>query len=213
VFYSAGVGQLSFYSAEACAPAVADLAGLLCGPGQVVGFGRGSAARISVALVDRWRAELLLAACSGRGVVAELTRTPDGRPLLGTAFRADLAELAGGWLAAAGKCVPAGLAPAGGLLRVWAICAGRAGPAGAPGYLLGLDPHAAATHEPLRAALARAGVPTTLLGEIAGGPALRVTGARRLGRLLELVGDRPGAVPAADWPVFPTRRVTTFGRS
>jgi hypothetical protein len=41
------VEQIPFFSAEASGPELADLAGLLCGPGQILGFGR-TAARLSV---------------------------------------------------------------------------------------------------------------------------------------------------------------------
>jgi hypothetical protein len=44
------VGQLSFWSADARPRALGDLEGLLCGPGRVELFGRGSAARITVVL-------------------------------------------------------------------------------------------------------------------------------------------------------------------
>ncbi len=66
------MGQLSFFSAEARPPCVADLAGLLCGPGRAVGFARGRAARISVRLDERWRGMALVAALAERGVQARL---------------------------------------------------------------------------------------------------------------------------------------------
>ncbi|WP_433267526.1 hypothetical protein ACQPZF_01725 [Actinosynnema sp. CS-041913] len=66
------MGQLSFFSAEARPPCVADLAGLLCGPGRAVGFARGRAARISVHLDERWRGLALVAALAERGVQARL---------------------------------------------------------------------------------------------------------------------------------------------
>ena len=86
--------QLSFFSAEARHPRVADLAGMLCGPGQAVGFGRGTAARLSVVVADDWRARSLVRACEERGVGAELDRSEADHPLVRTAFRADLTELA-----------------------------------------------------------------------------------------------------------------------
>lgn len=71
------VGQLSFYSAEARQPCLGDLAGLLCGPGRALGFARGRAARVTVALESRDRAEAVVAALAERGVQAriELVRT------------------------------------------------------------------------------------------------------------------------------------------
>lgn len=190
--------QLSFYSAEARQPRVADLAGLLCGPGQAVGFGRGTAARVSVVVAELWRARSLVAACAERGVNAELCRSDEGRPAVRTAFRSDLTFLATEWLRGAMKSVPAGFAPDGAALRIWALTAGRLEPGG---YMLGLDPHAPDTHEPLTSALARAGLPAKLIGPRAGGPALRVTGRRRIERLAELVGPMPDGAIERTWPL------------
>lgn len=173
-------------------PAVADLAGMLCGPGQAVGFGRGTAARLSVVVDTEWRARCLAAACSERGVQAELARSDEGRPLVRTAFRADLTGLSAQWLRGAVKAVPAGFAPDGWALRIWALTSG-AGEQN--GYLLGLDPHAPDTHEPLAESLSRCGIPVKRVGVRAGGPALKITGRRRLARLAELVGPLPdGAI-------------------
>lgn len=190
--------QLSFFSAEARHPSVADLAGMLCGPGQAVGFGRGTAARLSVVVADEGRACSLVRACAERGVVAELASSEEGHPLVRTAFRSDLTGLARDWLRGAVKSVPRDFAPDGGVLRIWALTAGRPVPGG---YLLGLDPHAPDTHEPLVAALARAGLPTRCLGVRAGGPALRVTGRRRVERLAELVGPTPDGAIERTWPL------------
>ncbi|GAA1343492.1 hypothetical protein [Saccharothrix algeriensis] len=268
------MGQLSFFSAEARSPCVADLAGLLCGPGRAVGFARGRAARISVPLDERWRGLALVAALAERGVHARLDAVerpagpadPDGaadpadeqdgrdgqdergeppdpapeepditdqtdevvedeaepggvvfgRPRPGragddpgaralpparrglevaTAFRTDLTGLAGQWLAGGAKVVPPGFTPHGGVLRLWALASGRWAESA---YVLGLDPAAPATHEPLQKALAASGLPATLLGS--GGPALRVVGRRRLERLAELVGRAPRGVVERTWP-------------
>lgn len=189
--------QLSFYSAEARAARVADLAGLLCGPGQAVGFGRGTAARLSVVVDDAWRAKALVRACAERGVVAEFGSSDAGHPSVRTAFRADLTELAGAWLRGAVKSVPSGFVPDGSALRIWALAAGR--PDG-NGYLLGLDPHVPETHGPLVTSLGRAGLSAKLLGPRGGGPALRITGRRRLERLVELVGPTPDGAIGRVWP-------------
>lgn len=190
--------QLSFFSAEARQPRVADLAGLLCGPGQAVGFGRGTAARLSVVVADIWRAKSLVTACAERGVEAELARSEEGHPLVRTAFRADLTELARLWLHGAVKSVPSGFAPDGPALRIWVLVAGRPD---AGGYFLGLDPHAPETHPPLGEALERAGLPAKLVGPRGGGPALRVTGRRRIERLAELVGPTPEGATGWAWPL------------
>ena len=115
-----------------------------------------------------------------------------------TAFRTDLIAMADAWTAEADKAVPAGLALDGAALRLWTLATGRWID---NGYLLGLDPRAPQTHEPLVKALALIGLPAGLLDARAGGPGVRLTGRRRLGRLVELVGRAP--TPAAEecWPV------------
>lgn len=194
------MGQLSFFSAEARHPRVADLAGLLCGQGQAVGFGRGTAARLSVVVTDARRAGPLVAACAERGVEAELGRSDEGRPLVRTAFRSDLTELARHWLHGAVKSVPSGFAPDGAALRIWALTSGYPD---AGGYLLGLDPHAPETHGPLASALSRTGLPAKLVGPRSGGPALRLVGRRRMERLAELVGPSPVGSIGGIWPPHP----------
>jgi hypothetical protein len=189
--------QLSFFSTDARPPAVADLAGVLCGPGQTVRFGRGGSARLSVVVADQWRAAALAAECALRGVLAELAASDSGLPLVRTAFRADLVELASAWTRGAVKAVPASVELDGPILRLWAQTTGRRD---GRGYLLGLDPRAPDTHEPLVAALATAGLSPVLHGERAGSPAVRITGRRRLCRLAELVGAPPPAAPPDAWP-------------
>ncbi|AOS61140.1 hypothetical protein [Actinoalloteichus hymeniacidonis] len=204
LFYPVGVAQaqLSFFSSEARPPRVDDLGGLLCAQGQAVGFGHGTAARISVITEDAWRVRELRNLCLARGVDVELARSDEGYPLLRTAFRTDLAALAARWLRGAMKSVPAGLELHGPALRIWAAAAGRMD---GSGFLLGLDPRAPDTHGPIAEALARSGLPAAALGARAGGPALRVTGRRRIARLAELVGAAPTGVGDADevlrcWP-------------
>ncbi|HYS38583.1 MAG TPA: hypothetical protein VEO01_23440 [Pseudonocardiaceae bacterium] len=198
------MGQLSFYSAEATVPRVADLAGTLCGPGQAIGFGAGAAARLSVVLGQRWRAVALAAACAERGIDAGVTGADDGRHLVRTAFRADLVELARTWSRPGpGKSVPDRFVFNGVTLRLWALVAGRWSESG---YLLGLDPDGQQTYRPLVTALVRAGVSPALLTDADGSPVLRVSGGRRLARLVELVGAAPPGVSGHDWPaVLPTR--------
>jgi hypothetical protein len=207
------VGQLSFYSADATQPRVADLAGVLCGPGQAIGFGAGTAVRLAVPVTQRWRAVALVAAFAERGVDAVIVGS-EGDWLVRTAFRADLVPLANAWSAVA---APATLAGAdrnrldGATLRLWALAAGRSS---ATGYLLGLDPLSPWTHRPLVTALVRAGVSPALLDSTDsgadGGPALRVSGTRRLARLVELVGVPPYGVSGHDWPaVVPVHRGRT----
>ncbi|SDN33583.1 hypothetical protein [Allokutzneria albata] len=192
------MGQLSFYSAEAAPPALGDLAGLLCAPGRVTGFGRGTAARVSIELADRWRAGALATVCAELGVLTRLGWSERGLPELGSPFRADLTGLAAAWSHGGTKRVPVSFTLDGRVLRVWALAAGRwEGSA----YLLGLDPTAPETRGPLLGVLTAAGLTATVIAASDGEPALRITGRRRLARLAELVGPVPsGAVPG-EWPV------------
>jgi hypothetical protein len=198
------VAQLSFFSAEANPPALGDLAGLLCGQGQVVSFG-GTAARLSVVVDAPWRAEAIAAACAERGVDTELTTSEEGNPLVRTAFRADLIGFVVDWTRGAVKAVPPGLTLDGATLRLWAMAAGAWSDGG---YLLTLDPRAPDTHEPLGGALARCGLAATMLGVRGGGPGLRISGQRRLNRLAELVGAPPKQAPQGEWPVVSRVRAT-----
>lgn len=190
--------QLSFFSSEASRPRIRDLAGLLCGPGQAVGFGRGTAARLSVVVEEDWRARALVVACAERGVDAEISTSEEGHPLVRTAFRADLTALSGQWLRGAVKSVPTDFVPDGAALRIWSLASGSLDP---NGYLLGLDPHAPQTHDALTSALARSGLPARRTRPRGAGPALRVTGRRRLERLAELVGPMPDGAIERTWPL------------
>ncbi|NUT99770.1 MAG: hypothetical protein HOY78_47945 [Saccharothrix sp.] len=216
------MGQLSFFSAEARQPCVADLAGLLCGPGRAVGFARGRAARIAVPLDERWRGSALVTALAERGVQGRVALVPPPEPEpvdaeevvdvteetepvelepppdvweVATPFRTDLTGLAAQWGEGGVKHVPPDFTLHGGVLRMWALASGRWAESG---YVLGLDPRAPDTHEPLQKALASSGLPATLLKS--GGPALRVVGRRRLERLAELVGRAPRGVGERTWP-------------
>ncbi len=191
--------QLSFYSAEASSPRVADLAGLLCGPGRVRVFA-GSSARITVPVRDQWRANALVTAFGVRGItvtrsVCEYT----GDLELRTAFRKDLLPLALAW--GQRKRVPDGFTPDGSTLRLWALAAGRWVEGG---YCLALDSVAPHTRDRLVEALARCGLPAS--GHAGG---LRVRGRRRLARLAELVGRPPGAGGDAQWPTVTGMRVVS----
>jgi hypothetical protein len=191
------VRQLSLFSAQARTVGPADLAGLLCAQGQIHRFGRGTAARVSAVVTDQWRAVEIVRACTERSLPAERGRTEEDHRWVRTAFVAGLVPLASAWTQGAVKAVPSGWQLDGAALRMWVLAAGA--PDGR-GYLLGLDPHAPGTHAPLAAALAAAGLAATPLGPRAGGPALRVTGRRRISRLAELVGERPQTTPTGLWP-------------
>ncbi|MEU6696227.1 hypothetical protein [Pseudonocardia sp. NPDC046786] len=188
--------QLSLFSAEARPAGLADLAGLLCGPGRIERFGAGDTARFDVPLPFDGRAGALAALSAARGV----TLAP-GASGLRSAFRRDLAPLARLWCPDGRKQVPAGFQLDGAALRLWVLAAGVADLRG--GHLLLLDAQAPWTHGPLIAAATRAGLPPARLaaGEHgAPGPALRLHGARRMARLVELVGPAPNVLGASDWP-------------
>jgi hypothetical protein len=191
------VSQLSLFSADARPAAVADLAGLLCGPGQIVRFGVGEQARLSIVLPDATRAPAVRAACAAVGIPAQAVVTESGATAVRTAFRCDLVELAQSWNRGAVKSVPAEWQLDGPTLRLWALSAGE--PDGRGGYLLALDPQAPQTHLALIAAATRAGISPARVG---GGIALRISGTRRVARLVELVGPPPAWMPDGAWPRY-----------
>jgi hypothetical protein len=188
--------QLSLFGVEAVDPSPADLAGLLAGPGQVVRMG--GTARVSVVVDDAWRVHVLVAEFAVRGLGAAWSPTEVAGHLgVRTAYATSLAPLGAEWLRGAAKRPPAGFHLNGPRLRLWWAAAGTPEPLGA---VLRLGPSDESSWEPVGAALAAIGLPATLLGPRAGGPAYRITGRRRLARLTELVGDRPAAAPASAWP-------------
>jgi hypothetical protein len=196
------VDQISFFSAEASGPELADLAGVLCGQGQIVSFGR-TAARLAVEVGEAWRAQTLVAEFARRGVQADVLSSSAGCPLVRTAFRVDLIGLANAWGTGERKAVPAGFRLTGGALRIWALAGGRPGD---NNYLLDVDVAAPGTHVPLADAVGRLGLPAQVVGARAGGPAIRVTGRRRLATLEELLGAPPPTA-APGWPrIAPAKR-------
>ncbi|MEP7054746.1 MAG: hypothetical protein ABI912_05815 [Actinomycetota bacterium] len=187
-------GQLSFFSAAARAARPDDVEGLLCGAGQIVR--QGPLARVSV-VVHSDRAEPLAAALREAGLAADCADAPGGRTSVRTAFDEALAGIADAWSGGGGKRAPADLALDGPRLRFWALAAGG-NDAGGYRFALGLQDEA--VWAPVGAALAAAGLAAVFVGPRADGPAYRITGVRRLGRLRELLGDRPDGVPVDGWP-------------
>ena len=190
------MSQLSFFSAESVPPAVADLTGVLAAAGQVVTVGTG--ARLSVVVDAVWRAAALAEMMEASGLQAEVTSTEEDTPLVRTAVDVRLLGIAADWTRGAVKTVPPDWLPGPRELRAWTLAAGSPE---VDRYLLGLDPHAPDTHSPLASALMRIGIAPTLIGTRGAHPALRISGRRRLSRLVETVGQPPeGADAEAAWP-------------
>ena len=194
------MSQLSFFSAESVPPAVADLTGMLAASGQVVLMGTGAeqAARLSVVVDAAWRAEALAEMVADAGLQPEITRTDENAPLVRTAVDPRLASIAAQWTRGAVKTVPPQWLPGPRELRAWTLASGTPE---ADRYLLGLDPHAPDTHSALASAMMRVGIAPTLIGTRGARPALRISGRRRLSRLVENVGEPPGHTEAfLSWP-------------
>lgn len=190
------MSQLSFFSAESVPPAVADLTGVLAAAGQVVTVGGG--ARLSVVVEELWRARALAEMMTEAGLEPEITRTEEDNPLVRTAVDVRLVAIASDWTRGAVKTVPPQWLPGPRELRAWTLAAGVPE---ADRYLLGLDPHAPDTHSPLASALMRVGIAPTLIGTRGSRPALRISGRRRLSRLVENVGEPPDDTEALSaWP-------------
>lgn len=208
------MSQLSFFSADSVPPAVSDLTGLLAAQGQVVVFAAmpsrpeavpafpdvagPQGARLSVVVDRLWRAAGLAEMIGECGLDPETLRTDEGSPLVRTGVETALLDVAALWTRGAVKTVPPQWVPGSRELRAWALAAGcRDGEQ----YLLGLDPHAPDTHSPLASALMRAGIAPTLIGTRGTHPALRISGRRRLSRLVENIGEPPDDPEAmASWP-------------
>jgi hypothetical protein len=190
------VSQLSFFSADSVPPAVTDLTGVLAATGQVVLVAGG--VRLSVVVDRPWRAAAIAEMMDDAGLDPEISRTDEDTPLVRTAADARLAMIAADWTRGAVKTVPPNWLPGPRELRAWALAAGTPE---ADRYLLGLDPHAPDTHSPLASALMRVGIAPTLIGTRGAHPALRISGRRRLSRLVENVGEPPDDEEAlSQWP-------------
>lgn len=194
------VSQLSFFSAQSVPPAIADLTGVLAAGGQIVTVGAAEmpGARLSVVVDQLWRASALAEMIKEAGLVPEITHTDEETPLVRTAVDSLLCGIGVEWTRGAVKTVPPRWVPGPRELRAWTLTAGR--PEG-DRYLLGLDPHAPETHAPLASALMRVGIAPTLIGTRGARPALRISGRRRLSRLVENVGEPPDLEGAlSQWP-------------
>jgi hypothetical protein len=205
------VSQLSLFSADLTPPQLVDLGGLLAAHGQITAGAEG--VRLSILLADPWRAAALLRECRVRDIPALIPPAPAASSsmtddpaaearsvvLLQTDRTSALAGLAAQWARGAVKSVPADIVLSPGFLRCWTLAAGH--PADV-GFVLGLDPHAPDTHEPLAAACAAAGLAGSLLGARGGGPAVRIVGYRRCSRLSEMIGTPPPEAPRDAFPAL-----------
>ena len=188
--------QLSLFGVEAGPPVPEDLEGLLAGPGQVVRMG--GTARVSVVVEELWRAQVLSQELRDRGLPVTCVSTVEQHIGVRTAYSALLAPLGAAWLrGAAVKVPPPGFALEGRRLRLWVAAAGYGEPLG---FTLRLGPSDEPAWAPVGAALAAVGLSAALLSPRAGGPAYRISGRRRIARLVELVGDPPAPVPPGAWP-------------
>ena len=173
---------------------------MLAAPGQVVLVGSGSqaGARLSVVVDQLWRAAALAEMIVEAGLQPEIARTDENTPLVRTAVDPRLVAIAADWTRGAVKTVPPQWLPGPRELRAWTLASGTPE---ADRYLLGLDPHAPDSHSPLASEMMRVGIAPTLIGTRGSRPALRISGRRRLSRLVENVGEPPGNVDAfAQWP-------------
>jgi hypothetical protein len=188
------VTQFSLFGAEAASPELADLDGVLLAGGHWVRSSDG--ARLSVVVTDRWRADALAAAFADRGVGGpDAIVDATGGFGVRTAFTPDLNPHAARWTRGANEGLPLGFVLGSGGLRLWAIAAGRRDDVG---YLLATAESDDPIHRAAGAQLARLGVAAVSLAQ-RGGPGWRVTSARRLRRLVELLGAPPPG-GEADWP-------------
>jgi hypothetical protein len=193
------VTQFSLFGAEAASPVLADLDGVLLAGGH---WARSpSGARLSVVVADRWRADALAAAFEERGVGGPDAIVPAASGYgVRTAFRPELVEYAARWTRGANQGLPAGFRLGPGGLRLWAIAAGRRDEVG---YLLATAAADDPIHLAAGAQLSRLGVAAVSLAQ-RGGPGWRVTSAKRLRRLVELLGAAP-AGGQSDWPTLAIR--------
>jgi hypothetical protein len=155
-----------------------------------------SGARLSVVVDERWRAEALAAEFDGHGLgCPDAVVGAHAGVAVRSGFAAELRARAAAWARGADEGPPAQFTLSPGGLRLWAITAGR--PDGT-GYVLATAAADSATHRAAGAQLSRLGLAAVSLTQrrAAG---WRVTSARRIRRLAELLGDPPPG-GAHRWP-------------
>jgi hypothetical protein len=195
------VTQFSLFGAAVTPPALDDLDGVLLAGGWWVRSDAG--ARLSVIVAERWRADALVEEFHIRGVgcvASEPSVVPAENGLaVRTGFSPDLWHFAELWTRGANQGPPPSFALSAGGLRLWCVAAGRHDDVG---YLLATAEPDGSTHSAAGAQLARFGVAAVSVAHPRGthsGPGWRVSSAKRMRRLTELVGPAP-AHCAGDWP-------------
>lgn len=187
--------QFSLFGAAASEPTLADLDGVVLAGGLWVR--QDDTARLSVVVAERWRADALAVEFALRDVGTHDAVVPaEGGHGARTAFSVNLAAAATRWSLGARQAAPPGFILSSGGLRLWAIVSGRRDPVG---YLLGTARPDDAVHLACGAQLSRLGLgAVSILAR--GGPGWRVTSAKRIRRLAELLGDPPAGADG-DWPL------------
>jgi len=180
--------QFSLFGAAVAEPTFADLDGVLLAGGWWVHVD--GVARLSVVVADRWRADALLEEFAIRGVDAE----PDDGIVdaeagfgVRTGFHRALNPRAAAWSRGANASPPADFTLTAGGLRLWAVAAGRRDDVG---YLLSTALPDDVVHVAGGAQLSRLGLAAVSLAG-RGGPGWRITSAKRIRRLSELLGVAP----------------------
>lgn len=189
--------QFSLFGAAMAEPSLDDLDGVLLAGGHWVRAG--GAARLSVVVVDRWRADALASEFAARGLgdAGAVVAAAAGHAAR-TAFRAELLPQAESWTRGATEEPPSQFTLSPGGLRLWTIAGGRPD---AAGYLLATAAPDSAVHRAAGAQLARLGLAAVSITARAG-PGWRVASVRRMRRLVELLGDPPQGA-GGDWPQVP----------
>lgn len=186
--------QFSLFGAAVAEPSLDDFDGVLLAGGHWVRSG--GSARLSVIVADGWRGDALAEEFALRGVAAADAVVPaEGGFGARTAFSADLVATAARWTRGANEGPPRDFALTAGGLRLWAIAAGRPDEIG---YLLRTAEPDDAVHLAGGAQLSRLGLAAVSIS-YRGGPGWRVTSAKRIRRLVELLGAPPHGA-GRDWP-------------
>lgn len=172
--------QLVIFSADSARPTLADLSGLLIGPGQVSRMG--GTARVSVLADSSWRVHALAAEFAARGLAIAWESAELGGYWARTSYSTALVRLT----------TPSFLD--GARLRLWFMAAGALEE---DSFLLGLGHN----HALARPALAPLGLDGEVVRGVGSVPAIRISGESKRARLAELIGERPSAAPPSAWPV------------